>query len=66
MLLFFDKIKKVMHSSSLQLKITMFRVALSYLLSVISITHDECVIAVINTTAKLTLQNSPSLNDPAC
>lgn len=45
MFFFFDKLKPVMHSSSLQLGITMFRVTLRYLLAVISITLDKCVIS---------------------
>lgn len=47
MLFSLDKIKRVMHLCSLQLEITMLRVALSYLLPVISIMADEHVKTVI-------------------
>lgn len=57
MLLFLDKIKRVMHSCSLQLEITMFGVALSYLHSVISITHDDCVKTVTNSQTCLPSQS---------
>lgn len=64
MLVLLDKIKRVMHSCSLQLEMTMFRVVPSYLLSVISITQDERVKTVITTAARLTLQYPA--NDPTC